>query len=590
MSNSDFPSLEDLLAKKKNQSNIAITGNDNLDNGQNKEIITSNEDEFTKTMREIKLKELEVQTMRQAASLGYPHINLDKFPISQEALKLIPLETVKKYQVVCFYRDLESFRLGALNPLDPNIKKIAQKIEEKYDIKGKIYLISQTSLNRVIDLYDKLPKIKPISKDVVITKEDLEKFSGSINNFDNFQNILKQINNISDLVVAILAAGDKLDASDIHIEAEEEKIIIRFRLDGVLYDAAELEKEIFARLISRIKLIASLKINITKKPQDGRFTIKLPEGDLDVRVSTMPTVFGESIVMRLLRQNQKQLELEDLGIEARTLTRLQQEIKRPNGMIITTGPTGSGKTTTLYAILRLLNKPGVKIITLEDPVEYRLEGINQSQIDKSKNYTFAKGLRSILRQDPDIVMVGEIRDLETAEISIQAALTGHLMLSTLHTNSAAAAIPRFFSMGVKPFLLGPALNCVIGQRLVRRLCPHCKVKVNLENLQDEVIKKKTLDLIEKIPADYKEQISDLEFYEPQGCDKCSGIGYKGRIGIYEIFSIDKEIEQAINNGTVSEAEIEDLAIKKGMISMVQDGILKAKQGITSLEEVFRVIE
>jgi type II secretory ATPase GspE/PulE/Tfp pilus assembly ATPase PilB-like protein len=310
-----------------------------------------------------------------------------------------------------------------------------------------------------------------------------------------------------------------------------------------------------------------------------------------VRVSTIPTVFGESIVMRLLIQNEEGISLESLGMSERDLKMLREEIARPNGMIVTTGPTGSGKTTTLYAILKILNQPGVKIITLEDPVEYRMEGVNQSQIDHTKDYTFAKGLRSILRQDPDIVMVGEIRDLETSDIAIQAALTGHLMLSTIHTNSAAGAVPRFLSMGSQPFLLAPALNCLMGQRLVRRVCVECKVAISVEEL-DEHTQKRLHEQIAGLPADSAKELQNqtLTFYASKGCDKCNGIGYKGRIGIYEIFVVRDEIEQAILSGNVSEHAILEIARTQGMTTMVQDGILKAVQGITTLDEVFRVID
>jgi type II secretory ATPase GspE/PulE/Tfp pilus assembly ATPase PilB-like protein len=380
----------------------------------------------------------------------------------------------------------------------------------------------------------------------------------------------------------------KLEASDVHVEAEEKGIVVRFRLDGILHDVAMLPVEAYKKLVARIKLVSALKININTTPQDGRFTIKNPDGDVDVRVSTMPTVFGESIVMRLLRQSRGGLSLDQIGLVGDAYEKLKHEIERPNGMIITTGPTGSGKTTTMYAVLQILNEPGVKIITLEDPVEYRMQGINQSQIDRSKDYTFAKGLRSILRQDPDIAMVGEIRDLETADIAIQAALTGHLILSTIHTNSASGAIPRFLSMGVKPFLLAPALNCVIGQRLVRLLCQKCKKKVTLSEEQKERVETALANLPQKQAAEIaqKEKI----FYTGGGCEACHGIGYKGRVGIYEIFIMSQVIEQLILTGQVSEFEIEKIAVQNGMVTMVQDGLMKALEGKTSVDEVFRVIE
>jgi type IV pilus assembly protein PilB len=386
----------------------------------------------------------------------------------------------------------------------------------------------------------------------------------------------------------IVASALKAEASDIHIEAEENMVVVRFRLDGILHNIAQLPKEMQKQLISRIKLLSGLKINIFDKPQDGRFTIFLTNDKVDVRVSTIPTGFGESIVMRLLRSAAVGLEFEDLGLRGKAYEELKRQINRPNGMIVTTGPTGSGKTTTLYAILKKLAKPEVKIITLEDPIEYRLPGINQSQIDVSKGYTFPAGLRSILRQDPDVIMVGEIRDLETAETSIQAALTGHLVISTIHTNDASGAIPRFLSMGVKPFLLSPALNAIIGQRLVRRICPACKEETTLPPELLERVKK----ILSELPEEEKKGIDfkNLKFYHGKGCDKCNMIGYKGRIGIYEIMLMNKEIEELILSGEVSEYKMKEVAVKNGMVTMVQDGLLKALEGITTVEEVFRVAE
>ncbi len=363
----------------------------------------------------------------------------------------------------------------------------------------------------------------------------------------------------------------------------------RFRIDGLLRDAASLPRETWKQIISRLKLLAGVKINVEDVPQDGRITIYLTQEKIDIRVSFLPTAFGESVVMRLLRPKAIALEFDNLGIRGRALEQLQEQIEKPNGMIITTGPTGSGKTTTLYAVLKKLNSPEVKIITLEDPVEYKLEGINQSQIDHGKKYDFSSGLRSILRQDPDVVMVGEIRDLETADIAIQAALTGHLVVSTIHTNSAAGSIPRFLSMGVKPFLLSPALNAVIGQRLVRRLCKECKIPLELSLSQ----RKQVTAILKSISpaANTKVDLDKLTFFGPgkkEGCSVCGGFGYKGRVGIYEIFTITPTIESMILKGTSTESEIGDQAAKEGMITMAQDGLLKALDGLTSAEEVLAV--
>ncbi|MBU2542846.1 GspE/PulE family protein [Patescibacteria group bacterium] len=542
---------------------------------------------FVKKMEKVTIKEKEREAMKLATSLGIPHIDLEKFPISQESLKQIPLDEARRLKTICFFSTPEEFRLGTIDSNKEEVQDLLHQLEEKKHAEGIIYLISQNSLERVFKLYENLPVIKEITKDVNIDEKDLKEVQASVTDFTSFQNLLDR-KTTTDLITLLLGVALKLEASDLHVEAEESKIVVRVRLDGILHDAATLDREIYKKLVSRVKLFSSLKINITDKPQDGRFTIKLEKGDVDVRVSTIPTVYGESIVMRLLDQSRKGLTFDKLGLRGNAEEKLRREMNRPNGMIITTGPTGSGKTTTLYAALEILNKPGVKIITLEDPVEYKMEGVNQSQIDTAKGYTFAKGLRSILRQDPDIVMVGEIRDLDTADTAVQAALTGHLMFSTVHTNSAAGAVPRLVSMGVKPFLLAPALNTIIGQRLVRRICDKCKQTFEL----DDVLKKEIEAIIDKMPKKEKEEMKKrkLIFYKGIGCDECGGIGFKGRIGIYEILLMTPEIEQMILSNNVAEHDIELSAINSGMITMVQDGLLKALDGLTSIEEVFRVID
>jgi len=541
---------------------------------------------FSKKMGEIENKETELETERSASITGAPYIDLIKFPVSQYALKQLPLERAKELQAVCFYATQEEVRIGAIDPQDPDVIALGESIANEIGANQELYTISERSLNRIIELYKTLPDIKPISKDVEIDGEELARIQESVTDFESFQGLFDEAST-TDLVTYIMGGALKLGTSDVHIEAEENGIVVRFRLDGILQDAAILPKATFKKLVSRLKLVSGLKINITTKPQDGRFTVKMPDGDVDVRVSTIPTIYGESIVMRLLVQNEQIMTLESLGLRGRAYDQLKTEIDRPNGMIVTTGPTGSGKTTSLYAIMRMLNKPGVKIITLEDPVEYKMEGVNQSQIDHSKDYTFAKGLRSMLRQDPDIAMVGEIRDIETAEIAIQASLTGHLILSTIHTNDAFGAIPRFMSMGVKPFLLAPALNCVIGQRLVRKLCTLCKEASPLEaKLQEKVN-----TVMAELPEPEKSEVAAMEqvFYAPKGCDKCNE-GYKGRLGIYEIFVVNEAIEKAVLDGQVAEYDIRRIAIENGTVTMVQDGIIKALLGDTSIEEVYRVTE
>ncbi len=588
----DLPSIGDLLPKTNNSarddgqddtSDAAAMPDSSSLHVSSKET----EDVFQKKMKKVAIKEKEVETQRMAQSAGFPHIDLETFPISHEALRRVPEETAKRLGVVCFFANQDQLRLGAVDPGQEEIQTLFQELQEQYFAKGALYIISPHSLERVFDLYKTLPHVKPISKNVTINAEDLQKVQADVRDFKALQTLVDNAST-TDLVTFLLGAGLKLGASDVHVEPEADKTVVRIRLDGILHDAATIKSKGYSKLVSRIKLLSSLKINITSKPQDGRFTINMPEGDVDVRVSVMPTVYGEGVVMRLLVQNREGLTLDSLGFAGEAYEVLLSEIKRPNGMIITTGPTGSGKTTTLYSIMHLLNKPDVKIITLEDPVEYKMQGINQSQIDKSRDYTFAKGLKSILRQDPDIAMVGEIRDLETADIAVQAALTGHLILSTLHTNSAAGAIPRFLAMGVKPFLLAPALNAVMGQRLVRRLSDSAKVEATITPEQEEKVKKIIASMPEKIRAIAEKK--PLKFFTAPEYTEDGELGYKGRVGIYEIFVMTPEIEQSILSNRVSEYDIEQLAIQQGMLTMAQDGILKALDGQTSLDEVFRVTQ
>jgi len=545
------------------------------------------EEKLKKKLKEIELRDIENQTSRRAFQLGLPYINLRNFPIAPEALSLIAPEDALRYQVVCFYRTEHEAKLASTNPLSESLAEFITRFEGANDLKTELYLISQPSFDLAYKLYATLPKITKIIRGIEIKEEDIKKFQARITTFQDLNREIQKVS-VSDLLTLVIASAIQSRSSDIHIEAEETDIKIRFRIDGVLVDVASLNKKFWPQVISRIKLISGLKINITDRPQDGRFTIYLTNDKIDVRVSCLPTGFGESVVMRLLRSSVTGLAFEDLGLRSQAFEQLKKEIERPNGMIITTGPTGSGKTTTLYAILNKLNNPETKIITLEDPIEYQLKGINQSQVDYSKGYTFAKGLRSILRQDPDVVMVGEIRDLETAEIAIQAALTGHLVISTLHTNDAAGAIPRFLSMGVKPYLLAPAINAIIGQRLVRRICNNCKVPTELPNELLERVKK----ILSEIPENsgVKIDLNNLRFYTGKGCSECQGLGYRGRIGIYEILTMSPEIEKSILSGDVSEYQMRELAKKQGMITMVQDGLLKALDGITTVEEVFRVAE
>lgn len=540
---------------------------------------------FENKMVEVRLKEKEVEAQKQARELNIPYVNLKGFPISPEALRLIPKEQAVQLQTVPFLYSGQEIRLASTQPTAEPVSELLFQLGERLKANGGVYLISEESLRVAIKAYDSLPIIKQIVKGVKVTDEELSQFQSQLNTYQDIQSVISRAN-ITDIITIVMAAGLQFGTSDVHVEAEEEKIMIRFRIDGMLQNVATLPHDAWKKIVARIKLISGLKINVTERPQDGRFTIFLKSGDTDVRVSTIPTTWGESVVMRILKPSAINVEFEQLGYRPLAKEKLLKAIDRPHGMVITTGPTGSGKTTTLYAILRKRNTEDVKIVTLEDPIEYKLEGINQSQIDHSKNYTFANGLRSILRQDPDIVMVGEIRDLETAEVAINAALTGHLMLSTLHTNDAAGAIPRFLSMGVKPFLLAPSLNAIIGQRLVRRVCDSCKV--SQKPTPDELTFVKSIT--ETIPESSGEKVapeSEWKFYRGKGCKICNDSGYKGRLGIYEILIMSDEIKSALSE-SISEYQVRELAKQQGMTTMQQDGILKVLDGITTIEEIRRV--
>jgi len=521
-----------------------------------------------------------------SATAGVPYVDLKGFAISADAISLIPQKRAEELKAVVFLHTGPELRLGAVDPANEEVKQVLHELTERYKTNGELYQISQESLDKAIKLYAALPQIRVIVKGVQIKKEELEAYQEKMNSFADIQAILDGAS-ITDILSIVTAASLKLGSSDIHIEAEEKEIAVRLRVDGILQDVASIDKAQWKKIINRIKLIAGLKMNINDRPQDGRFTIFQKGKKIDVRTSTLPTAWGESVVMRILNPDSIKLKFEDLGFRPASLKRLLSEISKPHGMIVTTGPTGSGKTTTLYAILTKLNEPDVKIITLEDPIEYKLAGVNQSQINHSNDYTFAKGLRSILRQDPDIVLVGEIRDLETAETAIQAALTGHLLLSTIHTNDAAGAIPRFTSMGVKPFLLAPAINAIMGQRLARRLCQECKKPTEIE--AELLVKvKELLDTIPESSGEQKVDTTKLQFFGPGGCDKCNDTGYKGRVGLYEILTKDAEIEKFILSGEISEYKVREVAAAQGMVFMAQDGLLKALEGQTSVAEIKRV--
>ena len=524
---------------------------------------------------------LERVTVNKARELGIPYINLKGFPIDREALLLIPEEEAEEGKIIPFYEKDNVLKIAIVDVNNPKTEQIVNTLKEKeYEI--SVFLISEVAFKYALNFYSQILTTQKSIEKVEISEEEMEKAKSMVTNLSDLRSLIRKVSTTE--IINIIFAGALLsNSSDIHIEPEDEEVTLRYRIDGVLQEVTKISQKSYPKILSRIKYLARLKINVTDIPQDGRFTITSGDREIDIRVSALPSGYGESIVMRLLGAGAIKLKLDDLGFRDRELKLLKKEIAKPTGLILTTGPTGSGKTTTLYSCLNEVKSPEIKIITLENPIEYRLEGIVQTQIDEKKDMTFAKGLRSILRQDPDIIMVGEIRDYDTADIAAQASLTGHIVFSTLHTNDASGAIPRLINMGVRPYTIGPALSVVIGQRLVRKLCTKCRELVKIDEKLSEKLKVK---LSKFYP---KEGVTEIHKVSEAGCQDCHETGYAGRMGIYEIFHVDEKIEALINQRASSQ-DIFKAAVEQGMMTMEQDGLLKVIEGITDLEEVERVVD
>ncbi|OQY08596.1 MAG: type IV-A pilus assembly ATPase PilB [Fusobacteriia bacterium 4572_132] len=511
-----------------------------------------------------------------ADHIGVKSIELNVEEIDTELLDLITEDFMRKNTVIPIKKIGKKLTLAMANPNDINV---IDDVNMKTRLLVKpVLALEKSIMNTIHELHEKknnaesekineiLDEISSGDSDVGIELietevEDLSKGMGS-----DSAPIVRTVN-------AIVAGAIKAGASDIHIEPYEKYLRIRYRIDGVLAEVKKFPKKVAGPLVSRVKIMSELDIAEKRLPQDGRFRIRLGGKDIDFRVSCLPTVQGEKIVLRILDQDSLKLDMEDMGFEKEELEKLQKALGSPFGMILVTGPTGSGKSTTLYSALNRLNSPDVNISTAEDPVEFQVEGINQVHCKAEIGLDFASALRSFLRQDPDVIMVGEIRDKETAEISIKAALTGHLVLSTLHTNSAPATISRLINMGIEPFMISASLLLIEAQRLGRRICKHCKIED-----PDAEAKLNSLGLVGS---------KELKYYKGEGCPKCNGTGYKGRVGFYEIMLIDDEIRELISSGATTE-KITKTAIKNGMKTIRMQAIEKAKQGVTTLEEVLRV--
>ncbi|MCK4948176.1 MAG: Flp pilus assembly complex ATPase component TadA [Candidatus Aureabacteria bacterium] len=540
------------------------------------EIKTANDDmkktgwSLEKTLEKLGYITEEEIASASAETLEIPYIDLEDYTIDPEVIKLVPEDLAKKHKTIPLFKVGDTVTLGMLNP--QNIAAI-DDIRMKTKI-GSIdtVLVTEKGLQKAVDsYYGMVGSVDEIIKDIDKARIEITAESGSkeITKIVEEPPVIKMVN----LIVA-KAVKDK--ASDIHVEPDEKILRIRNRIDGILYESSLIPKDLQAAVISRIKILSNMDIAERRMPQDGRFKMKVENRDIDIRVSCIPTMYGENVVMRLLDMNTALISLRQLGLSPENLKNYEMLIKKPYGIILVTGPTGCGKTTTLYSSLSTINDTEKNIITIEDPVEYRLNFVRQIQVNQKVDLTFSNGLRSILRQDPDVIMVGEIRDLETADIAIHAALTGHIVFSTLHTNDAPGALTRLVDMGLEPFLVSSAIIAVAAQRLVRKICPECKESY-----------KPNEKVLEELGLDPKEK--GINLYRGNGCDKCMNTGYKGRAAIFELMIPNEEIRE-LTIAKTSTDEIKKAAAKAGMKNMRQDGLEKARKGITTVEEVLRLTQ
>lgn len=523
----------------------------------------------------------EAFTQAHAIALGMSYVNLRDVTITRDVLEVVPESTARGHLIIPYEQTEDALKVAMA---DPNDRQIVEFIHKKVDRPVQVALASVSGIRDTLAQYQEtleteLQNLVTEAQGAMQASGDLAKVAEDLPTIKITETILKH---------AILQ-----EASDIHIEPTETKVVIRYRIDGMLHDVLVLPKKVLPGIVARIKVLSNLKIDEHRLPQDGRFKMESEEYKVAFRVSTLPVFDGEKIVMRLLDESGHGLGLDDIGMTKEHLKTFRNNISKPHGMVLVTGPTGSGKTTTLYAAMRELNQPEVNISTIEDPIEYRMQRINQTQVQPHIGLTFSNGLRALVRQDPDIVMVGEIRDEETASLAVNASLTGHLVLSTLHTNSAAGAVPRLVDMQVEPFLIASTVNLLLAQRLVRRLCQECKT----ERAVDKTITD-SLDLVENLDellavlkreGVVEEGVTweTIKVFEPKGCKKCTN-GYKGRLGIYEVLEVTPKIQKLIT-GNVTAHELEEAAREEQqMVSMVEDGVAKVLRGQTSIEEVLRV--
>lgn len=545
--------------------------------------LTEKTQRATDLLKKLREQSMEDRSHALADRLGLPYLDLHLFPADPKDVALLPEADAKKFNAALFRKNGSHVYIGLENPEDPAALQYFQELSNTNNWRLTLSVVSRQSLEKVWSSYSNKPLLESLDiLRVSLKGDDLDHFE---KNFGDLLALGQESASVStsQIIEIILAGASKMRGSDVHIEPSETTARLRYRIDGLLQDIGDLPHHMYELALSRIKMLAGMRINVRDRAQDGHFSIVNGKNRIDIRVSLIPGNHGENINMRLLNSEDVNVDMSNLGIYGRAFEEVQKAIERPNGMILNTGPTGSGKTTTLYSIIGKINNPAIKIITVEDPIEYNIAGIVQTEVSKDRNYTFAAALRAIVRQDPDVVLVGEIRDDETADVAVSASLTGHLVLSTLHTNNSVATVSRLLELGVKPSLIASAMNVIIAQRLVRILCNECK--------EPYIPAASTLEGIQKLLAMIPEKAKVKKFptievlYRPKGCVHCNLSGYFGRKGIFEVLPMTQTIRDLISS-MATEKEIFDAAIQDGMATMAQDGLIKVLEGHTTMDEVW----
>jgi len=555
-------------------------------------MVAFDETKSEKRMEEMRKNEEEDVVKILAARYGYNYLDLGPIRVNSDALRIVNEDEARESNIAIFDMVGKKLQVAIISPNNDKTVSLLNRLSAEGYF-PTVFMVSKKSLEKAWERYKDLSySSESVAGTFDISGDQVVALMAKVNHIKDIKTLMddllgvKQTYRISKIMEIMLAGALALGASDVHIEPEEEGVRMRFRIDGVLIDTFHFDMNTYGLLLSRIKLLSGLKLNVKDEAQDGRFSIKVKGSEIEIRTSVLPGAYSESIVMRLLNPKSIAVPLEELGIEKRTLDILLEQIAKPNGMLLITGPTGSGKTTTLYAFLKKIYSPDVKILTIEDPIEYHLPGIVQTQVEEDKGYTFLTGLRAALRQDPDVIMVGEIRDEETASTAVNAALTGHLVFSTLHTNSAAGAFPRLIDLKVNPKIISSALNVSMAQRLLRKLCPYCKVEKTPTGAEKAIIDRVLASITDKT---YLDGVQKEKVWQAVGCDKCNETGYKGRIAIVEAILITKAVEEAVVSNP-SDRDIETAATSQNILNMRQDGILKVLRGVSTLDELGKVID